>query len=157
MSKFKESLFKLMYYTGIVGYGLYVFSEEEFFYDLAKCWKNYPFQPLNGSIQNYYTIQLSFYVSLVVAQMIVVRRKAFRHLLMHHLITIVLMVLSYVDNFIRIGCIILIAHDIADVWLETVKLLNYTKCGRLTHVVFTIFAAYFIATRLETRIIVNQN
>ena len=99
------------------------------------------------SIRNYYVTQLSFYLSLSITQLISVRRKSFRQLVAHHCIAVLLLIFSYVDNFVRIGCIILIAHDIADVWLETVKLLNYTKCGRLTNFVFAIFAIHFFATR----------
>ena len=44
--------------------------------------------------------------------------------LTHHLVSIALLALSYYSGFIRIGTVILLLHDPADIVLQTAKFLN---------------------------------
>lgn len=76
-------------------------------------------------------------------------------MLIHHIITIALILFSYVTNFTRVGTVIMVIHDIADVFLELAKVLNYTSKGKghrwlkpATDVTFGIFAVVFFLTRL---------
>lgn len=42
----------------------------------------------------------------------------------HHTATVVLLIMSYITNHIRIGCLIILVHDSADYWLEVGCLLS---------------------------------
>ncbi|OZC05580.1 Longevity-assurance protein [Onchocerca flexuosa] len=66
----------------------------------------------------------------------------------HHIITIVLLLFSFVMNLVRIGTLILFTHDIADIFLELGKLCRYAKWETALPIFFAIFAIVWIITRL---------
>lgn len=63
-------------------------------------------------------ISLSFYWSLAVSHFFDVKHKDFWQMFIHHIATIVLMDFSWVCNMHRIGSLVLVIHDCADVLLE---------------------------------------
>merc|ERR1712178_537977 len=94
-----------------------------------------------------YQIELAFYVSLVLSLFNDVKRKDFTEQIIHHFATITLVVFSYLANFIRIGTLVLILHDISDIFLEAAKCFIYCKKGKVADVLFAVFAVTFIITR----------
>lgn len=44
--------------------------------------------------------------------------------MVHHIATVLLLVYSYYVNFARVGTMVLITHDISDIFLELAKLLR---------------------------------
>nr|CAD7573744.1 unnamed protein product [Timema californicum] len=71
----------------------------------------------------YYMISLAFYWSLTVSQFFDVKRKDFWQMFIHHIATISLMAFSWVCNLHRIGTLVLVIHDCADIFLEFWRLL----------------------------------
>lgn len=67
---------------------------------------------------------------------------------MHHLIGIILITFSYINNMVRVGAIIFCLHDSSDSLLEAAKLANYARQERLCNTLFVIFSAAFMVTRL---------
>lgn len=63
-------------------------------------------------------ISLSFYWSLAISQFRDVKRKDFWQMFVHHIATILLMAFSWVCNLIRVGTLVLLVHDCADIFLE---------------------------------------
>ena len=39
-------------------------------------------------------------------------------MVVHHIVTVLLLVFSYNTGFFRIGCVIVLLHDLADIFLE---------------------------------------
>ena len=39
-------------------------------------------------------------------------------MVVHHIVTVLLLVFSYNTGFFRIGCVIILLHDLADIFLE---------------------------------------
>lgn len=73
----------------------------------------------------------------------------------HHFVTILLIVFSYLLNFSRIGSVILLIHDAADIFLESAKVFNYISKARgrewakhVCDIMFALFAITFFVTRL---------
>ena len=63
--------------------------------------------------------QVSFtFRSLVITQFYDVKRKDFWEMFIHHLTTIALMGFSWTCNLTRVGSLVLIVHDVADIFLE---------------------------------------
>lgn len=57
----------------------------------------------------------------MVSQFFDVKRKDFWQMFIHHIATLVLMSLSWVGNLTRIGSLVLVVHDCADILLEVKK------------------------------------
>ena len=73
-------------------------------------------------------LELAFYYSLIFLQLMEGReRKDFSEMLLHHIITIPLLSLSWTSQFTRIGTLVLIVHDSSDHLLEMAKMLAYAK------------------------------
>jgi very-long-chain ceramide synthase len=80
-------------------------------------WINYPHIPLAAPIKFYYLTQTAFYIHQVLILNAEARRKDHIQMMTHHVITIVLMALSYFCNFTRVGCLIMVLMDWCDIFL----------------------------------------
>jgi hypothetical protein len=76
-------------------------------------------------------------------------------MVIHHLITIALLLSSHVLNFVRIGVTVLLLHDISDIFLEAAKCFNYMSkvkgqewATSVCDSLFAIFALSFFGLRL---------
>ena len=54
----------------------------------------------------------------MITQFFDVKRKDFWEMFVHHLTTIALMGFSWTCNLTRVGSLVLIVHDVADIFLE---------------------------------------
>lgn len=106
------------------------------------------FQAVTDDVWWYYMISMAFYWSLAFSQFADHKRKDFWQMFIHHVLTLLLIALSWVCNIHRVGSLILLVHDCADVFLEAAKSLNYAKLQRSCDVVFGIFTIAWIVTRL---------
>ncbi|CAG0904620.1 unnamed protein product, partial [Darwinula stevensoni] len=123
----------------------------------------------------YYILLLAFYMTQLVMLPFDVKRNDYLAQTTHHVVTIGLMVGSWISNGTRIGSVVLIVHECTDVMLQCGKLLKYFKkpdpndivgkvfvfqCGKLLKYfkkpdpndivgkVFVIFSATWILTRV---------
>lgn len=91
-----------------------------------------PDYSLSNSVEPFiywiYLIELSFYLhSLYTTAMVDQRRKDTNTMLLHHIICILLIVISYGNKSHKSGLLTLFLHDGCDVVLETTKLIRYFK------------------------------
>lgn len=54
-----------------------------------------------------------------------VRRKDWLESMVHHVATVILLVYSYYVNFTRVGVMVLLVHDVSDIFLEAAKLCRW--------------------------------
>jgi very-long-chain ceramide synthase len=80
-------------------------------------WIGYPHIPLAGPIKFYYLMQMAFYVHAMLVLNAEARRKDHWQMMTHHVVTIVLIVLSYTYNFTRVGCLVMVIMDWCDILL----------------------------------------
>ncbi|XP_028398544.1 ceramide synthase 5-like [Dendronephthya gigantea] len=152
LTKAKECSWRFFFYTSICTWGFHVLWKEKYLYDTRHFWIAYPNHDLSNGIYYYYIIQLSFYTSLLLSQFADVKRKDFWIQTIHHVVTISLMLFSYSCNFVRVGAVILLVHDVSDVILECGKVCKYL-CGvldiqKFCDVIFGVFAVVFFISRL---------
>merc|ERR1712128_276083 len=76
------------------------------------------------------------------------KRKDFTEQIVHHIATLLLLSLSYVCNFTRIGTLVMWAHDISDIFLESAKLCVYARKTTAADILFGLFACAFFLSRL---------
>ena len=116
--KFCETSWRCIYYTYSFIFGSIVMWDKPWLWDIKQCWYGYPHQSVTNDIWWYYMISMAFYWSLTASQFYDVKRKDFWQMFAHHMITILLMALSWVCNLHRVGSLVLLVHDCADIFLE---------------------------------------
>ncbi|XP_063926825.1 ceramide synthase 6-like isoform X1 [Zophobas morio] len=148
LTKFCENSWRCLYYTSSFVYGVVVLWNKPWLWSINECWNGFPHQSVTSDIWWYYMISMSFYWSLCVSQFFDVKRKDFWQMFIHHIATIVLMCLSWVVNVFRIGSLVLVVHDSADIFLEAAKMAKYSGYQKVCDTIFGIFTVLWIVTRL---------
>jgi len=146
--KFCENAWRCLYYCVSFTYGLIILWDKPWLWEINECWYTYPHQSVTTGIWWYYMMSLMFYWSLFVSQFFDVRRKDFWQMFVHHIATIILMSFSWVTNLHRVGSLVLIVHDCADIFLEAAKMAKYSGYQKVCDVIFAIFTVLWIITRL---------
>jgi len=75
---------------------------------------------------------------------------------LHHIVTIALLCFSWACNLVRVGALVIVIHDFADIPLDGAKLARYVKSEAASNIIFGIFAVCWIFSRiglLPTRIL----
>lgn len=156
--KFVEALWRFIFYSlfCVVGYyALFVPETVIWMKDTAHYFLDWPSHELLPAVDFYYQIELGCYIHQLLWTE--VSRSDAVEMIVHHIVTILLIVFSYHTNFTRFGATILFLHDISDVFLEFAKVLNYTSKGRgnrwikqysVVDALFVLFAVTFLVTRL---------
>ena len=114
------------YYTLIFFFGLGSLWSKPWLWDIRYCWYHYPRHHVDSAVWWYYMTELSFYWSLCISQFFDVKRKDFWEMMVHHATTILLMAFSWTCNLTRVGTLVLVIHDCADIFLEVGLLLSFT-------------------------------
>ena len=78
---------------------------------MTTLWIGYPHIPLAGTVKFYYLTQTAFYTHQVLILNAEARRKDHWQMMLHHIITVALMVISYSYYWTRIGCLIMVLMD----------------------------------------------
>lgn len=66
----------------------------------------------------------------------------------HHIITLLLLSLSWICNLHRVGSLVLVIHDCADIFLEAAKVTKYANYQKLCDGIFAVFTIIWIITRM---------
>ncbi|RVE67178.1 hypothetical protein OJAV_G00115060 [Oryzias javanicus] len=148
LTKFQEASWRFTFYLFAFYGGLAVLIDKPWFRDVSQIWENFPQIPLLASQYWYYMMELGFYISLLLSVVLDVRRKDFWEQVVHHVVTIALISLSWVVNYIRAGSLIILVHDTSDYIMELAKMFNYAGWKRTCNFLFIVFSTVFIITRL---------
>lgn len=148
LAKFTESAWRCAFYSFAFGYGLYTLSDKPWLWDTMHCWYDYPNHSVTDGIWWYYMIELGFYWSLIFSQFLDVKRKDFLQMFVHHVVTILLLCLSWAANLFRVGTLVLVVHDFADCPLEAAKMAKYLRWRRIANATFTLFFIVWLVSRL---------
>ncbi|XP_026668173.1 ceramide synthase 6-like, partial [Ceratina calcarata] len=148
LTKFCENSWRCLYYTYSFIYGLIILWNKPWLWDIKHCYYNYPYHPVSNDVWWYYMISMAFYWSLSFSQFFDVKRKDFWQMFIHHIATIVLMCFSWVGNLTRIGTLVLLVHDCADIFLEAAKMAKYANYQKVCDCIFVIFTVLWIITRI---------
>uniref|UniRef100_A0A8D0EBY3 Ceramide synthase 1 n=1 Tax=Salvator merianae TaxID=96440 RepID=A0A8D0EBY3_SALMN len=126
-----ESAWKLIFYTLSWSYGTYLlfFAGYPFFYDPPSAfydWKKGLEVPTDIAL--IYLVHASFYIHSVYATLYMdTWRKDSVVMLIHHVVTLLLISVSYMFRYHNSGVLVLFLHDISDIQLEFTKLNVYFK------------------------------
>ncbi|XP_013382240.1 ceramide synthase 6 isoform X1 [Lingula anatina] len=154
--KFSENSWRFCFYLSAFVYGITILWDKPWFWETRNCWMGYPDQHVTDDVFWYYMLELAFYWSLSASQFADIKRKDFWEMFLHHIVTIFLMSMSWSNNYVRIGTLVLAVHDAADFWLEAAKMAKYAGRQKLCDFLFGGFALVWLITRLiifPTRVI----
>ncbi|RYH25822.1 hypothetical protein EON65_15235 [archaeon] len=154
--KFVEAFWRCVFYTYFtyLGYqALFTPTTAGYVQNSIHYWADWPYHPINNKALFYYTVELGCYIHQLLYTE--VSRSDSLEMYSHHIITILLITMSFLCNYWRVGSSILLLHDISDIFLEFAKVCNYIskaeKHAYFKHIVdpvFGIFAFTFFVTRL---------
>ncbi|XP_043290137.1 ceramide synthase 6 [Venturia canescens] len=147
LTKFCENSWRCLYYTYSFIYGIVILWDKPWLWDIKYCYYDYPYHPVTNDLWWYYMVSMAFYWSLGISQFFDVKRKDFWQMFIHHIATLALMSFSWVGNLTRIGSLVLVVHDCADIFLEAAKMAKYAKYQKLCDFIFFIFTILWIVTR----------
>lgn len=149
VNRFMEQGYAMFYY-GLSGpFGLYVMkSLPIWFFETAPLYETYPHKTHDWYFKVFYLGQAAFWVqqSVVLLLQLEKPRKDFYELILHHIVTIALIWLSYRFHFAWMGIQIFITMDVSDFFLATSKTLNYLD-SILTGPFYIVFVCIWIYLR----------
>ncbi|CAE6449494.1 unnamed protein product [Rhizoctonia solani] len=147
--RFAEQGWSLAYYAVFWALGMSIYINLPCFMLQTKhFWVNYPVRFLPGPIKFYYLCQLACWVHQLIVINAEERRKDHYQMLAHHIITIALLVSSYITHFTRIGIAVLVIMDFCDIILPLAKMLLYLELPSiLPDTAFGLFVFSWLVTR----------
>ncbi|XP_064954906.1 ASC1-like protein 1 [Musa acuminata AAA Group] len=154
VKKFKESAWKFVYFLSGELLSLSVTYNEPWFTRTRYFWVGpgdqvWPDQKIKLKLKAVYMFAAGFYTYSIFALMFwETRRSDFGVSMSHHIATVVLIVLSYIFRFARVGSVVLAIHDASDVFLEVGKMAKYSGSEWLANTSFLLFVASWVLLRL---------
>ncbi|PVU90799.1 hypothetical protein BB561_004714 [Smittium simulii] len=139
----------------LVGIYLIDINPDKFGY--KNFWTTYPQVELHISIKIYYLAQAGAWAAQMVTLFMEAKRSDFFIMLVHHIVTEALIIVSYVTNFTSIGIAIHTNMDAVDIFLPLAKLFKYIKFEIAVFPTFALMLCTWIYTRhyILVRIIYN--
>ena len=141
MHKFQDQMWQLFIHGSMTAFELYILFVEDrgawtkeeragvLNNEFVSLWTPHPYsQPNNTSLHLFYLVQLAIWIDTCFShRFIEERHKDYVMMYVHHLVTILLVLGSYANNYLRVGAVILFLHDSSDVFLDLLKIFNYLK------------------------------
>ncbi|KAJ9709508.1 hypothetical protein PVL29_001133 [Vitis rotundifolia] len=154
LRKFKESAWKCVYYLSAELLALSVTYDEPWFTNTKYFWVGpgnqvWPDQQIKLKLKGLYMYCGGFYTYSIFALIFwETRRSDFGVSMGHHVATFILIVLSYIFRFARVGSVVLALHDASDVFLEVGKMSKYRGAETTASISFILFVLSWIILRL---------
>lgn len=130
-ARFMEQVYTAIYFAVFGPFGLYVMKNAEsgslWYFETTSMFEGFPHRSHDGIFKLYYLLQASYWAQQAIVLMLQLEkpRKDFKELVLHHVVTLSLIALSYRFHFAKMGIAVFITHDISDFFLATSKTLNY--------------------------------
>lgn len=148
LTKFTESFWRFFYFFSMSVYGFIHFRDADFVKNPYNLWQDFPCHHLTTEAKIFYMIQIGFYGSLFCTLFTDVRRKDFVEQVLHHCVTMSLLIGSFIAGFWRAGILLELIYDPVDWIIEISKMLVYCRKKLVADFVISIFGITWIYTRL---------
>ena len=124
-ARFMEQAYTAMYFAVFGPFGLWVMSRTPVWYfNTAGMYQGFPHRAHEACFKTYYLLQAAYWAQQAIVLMLQLEkpRKDFKELVLHHIITLALIGLSYRFHFTYMGIAVYITHDISDFFLAVSNL-----------------------------------
>lgn len=155
-SRFMEQMYTALYFAIFGPFGLYVMRHAEggslWYFETTPMFEGFPHRSHDMIFKAYYLLQASYWAQQAIVLLLQLEkpRKDFKELVLHHIVTLALIGLSYRFHFAKMGIAVFITHDISDFFLATSKTLNY-----LDSIIVGPYFAFFIGVWIYLRHYIN--
>ncbi|KAG5440553.1 hypothetical protein PCK2_000378 [Pneumocystis canis] len=128
---------------------MYIAYNTPYWFNYKQLWIQYPQIKLKRYVKWYYLVQFSFWIQQIFVLNIERRRKDYFGMLFHHIITCILIFMSYIYHFTQVGNAVMCIMDLSDIILPVrlAKMLKYLKMQKACNFSFFIFVISWILTR----------
>ncbi|KAL5815717.1 hypothetical protein ACOSQ4_026358 [Xanthoceras sorbifolium] len=154
LNKFKESAWKCVYFVSAEIFALIVSYDEPWFTNTKFFWVGpgdqvWPDQKTKLKLKGLYMYIAGFYSYSIFALLFwETRRSDFGVSMSHHIATVILVVMSYINRFTRVGSIVSALHDASDVFLEIGKMSKYSGYEWSASISFVLFVLSWTILRI---------
>lgn len=157
MEKFAQSALEAVTYGAFSFFGARIVPKQTWFWPSSSWWVGVPKKTLavDGALRCYYLAYGARYVAGAVNVLLEHKRKDFWEMQLHHVATIIVIWVSYAHGWTRVGAVIMVVLDPADVPLHVAKCFKYvgdarrdTKFRSIADVFFGLFLVTFFIMRL---------
>nr|ACB12563.1 Fum18 [Fusarium oxysporum] len=145
--RFSEQGWILMYYSVFWPLGMLIWTKSSHFSDMDQLWTDWPQRDVDGLMKFYILTQLACWIQQVISVNFEARRKDYWLIVVHHFITITLILVSYVYHHTRVGSLILVMMDAIEILFPFAKCLRYLGHTTLCDVLFCLFFITWILSR----------
>jgi len=160
--KFAQSALEVVFYGTFTILGLCVVPRQEWAWPSDSWWKGFAnggHEVMRSDLRCYYLMYVSRYFQGAISVLMEHKRKDFLEMQIHHWTTVSLITVSYVYGWNRVGSMVMLILDPADVLLHSAKMCKYASDSygkgfqkklwqNGADVLFALFAVVFFLTRL---------
>ena len=104
----------------------------------------------------YYLFNLSYHVSSFIFHFFQQNRKNWQEMTMHHTATVLLITFSYLLGFLKVGHLVMLIHDITDIFVYLTKTINELKVDRYILIGCYIFGLIILFGYLRIYVFLND-
>ena len=157
VQKFAQSALEMVFYGTFTIIGALLVPQQPWFWPSTEWWRGTPTKTLatSAALRCYYLAYGARYVAAMANVLMEHKRKDFWEMQLHHVATILVIVSSYTTGWTRVGAVIMLVLDPADVPLHAAKCAKYVGDARgnkryqlAADVLFGIFMLTFFVMRL---------
>jgi hypothetical protein len=145
VDQISESCFKGIYHTTAFCIGYNYVLKEDLLNNIQLCWINLERQHI---FDYYYIFELSWYIHELICHFFTERKKDHLAMLIHHVATITLIVVSYHYNLLFMGALTVTIHNLSDIFLHSVKIGLYIQSDLCSSVCAALLFVSWIYSRL---------
>ena len=149
----EKNIFSALDHGFFFALGSYLFYDKSWLYDLSMIWDS------SNSFSSYIYYYLYITRYLVKMKQLDKKEKDYNIFFTHHLMTLVLLGVSFF-RFMKIGIIIALSHDLADIFLGSAKAANKIyeiSKNYYCYIITNICLVFFLISWIFTRIVLNYN
>lgn len=121
--RFMEQMYTVIYFAVMGPAGLYVMHKtkapELWYFNIRGMFKSFPHKTHDMRFKFYYLFEAAYWAQQMLVMLLGLEkpRKDFKELVMHHVVTLALIGLSYRFHFTYMGLAVYITHDVSDFFL----------------------------------------
>ncbi|ORX50058.1 LAG1-domain-containing protein [Piromyces finnis] len=155
IEKCATQIYKTLNYITLSVIGYVLLKDEDYYPkslgghgDIEQMWVDLPYQKQSKNIYLYYIVALSYHLHSLIDQFKYYGKPSFGDMMLHHIITVGLILFSFFNNYVRIGTLVLYLHDISDICGSLSKITLHSKYDAITIISYCGLLASWIYFRL---------